>query len=98
MDFYKKIPYWCRNKYVLTLVCFVIWIVFFDHNDLFLQAERSGELKQLEKGKAYYQEQIDAINKELSALKNDPAAIERVARERFLMKKDNEEIFVIEEK
>lgn len=98
MDFYKKIPSWCRNKYVLTLVCFVIWIVFFDHNDLFLQAERSGELKQLEKGKAYYQEQIDAINKDLSALKNDPAAIERVARERFLMKKDNEEIFVIEEK
>lgn len=83
---------------MLTLVCFVIWIVFFDHNDLFLQAERSGELKQLEKGKAYYQEQIDAINKDLSALKNDPAAIERVARERFLMKKDNEEIFVIEEK
>ncbi|MBS1749710.1 MAG: septum formation initiator family protein [Bacteroidetes bacterium] len=76
----------------------MVWIIFFDHNDLFLQIERTGELRQLEKGKAYYQEQIDNFNKELSELKNDPAAIERVARERFLMKKDNEEIFIIEEK
>jgi len=98
MDFLKKIPYWFRNKYILTIICFVVWIIFFDHNDLFLQIERTGELRQLEKGKAYYQEQIDNFNKELSELKNDPAAIERVARERFLMKKDNEEIFIIEEK
>jgi cell division protein FtsB len=98
MDFYKKIPRWLKNKYILTLVCFVIWIVFFDHNDLFLQVERTSELRQLEKGKAYYQEQIDTINRELSGLKNDPASVERIAREHFLMKKDNEEIFVIEEK
>ena len=98
MDFYKKIPRWLKNKYILTLVCFVIWIVFFDHNDLFLQVERTSELRQLEKGKAYYQEQIDTINRELSGLKNAPASVERIARERFLMKKDNEEIFVIEEK
>lgn len=98
MDLLKKIPHWLKNKYILTLTCFVVWIIFFDHNDLFLQVERTNELRQLEKGKTYYKEQIDNINKELSALKNDPAAIERVARERFMMKKDNEEIFIIEEK
>ncbi len=98
MKFIKNIPYWLKNKYSLSLIVFVVWLLFFDHNDLFVQMERTGELKQLEKGKSYYTEQIEMMKKELSELENDPASLEKAARERYMMKKDNEDLFVIEEK
>jgi cell division protein DivIC len=98
MDFVKKIPSWLKSKYTLTFLAFVVWIIFFDHNDFFVQTERTAELRQLEKGKAYYAAQIEEIKKELSGLKNDPASLEKAARERFMMKKDNEDLFIIEEK
>ncbi|HEX5024387.1 MAG TPA: septum formation initiator family protein [Agriterribacter sp.] len=98
MTFIRNIPYWLKNKYSLSLIVFVVWLFFFDHNDVFVQMERTSELKQLQKGKAYYTEQIEQMRKELSELENDPASLERAARERYMMKKDNEDLFVIEEK
>ena len=98
MKIFKNIPFWLKNKYSLTLLAFVVWLVFFDHNDLFVQIERTNELKQLENGRDYYTEQIREMKKELSELDNDPASLERAARERYLMKKDNEDVFIIEEK
>ena len=98
MKIFKNIPPWLRNKYSLTLLVFVVWLVFFDHNDLLVQMERTSELKQLEKGKDYYTEQIQEMKKELSELDNDPASLEKAAREKYMMKKDNEDLFIIEEK
>ena len=98
MKFIKHIPAWLKNKYGLSLLAFTVWLVFFDHNDLFMQMERTGELKQLEKGRAYYTEQIEAMRKELSELDNDPASLEKAAREKYLMKRDNEDVFIIDEK
>jgi len=98
MDSLKKIPSWLKNKYLLTLLAFAVWIIFFDHNDLFMQIERTAELHQLEKGKTYYSTQIEAIKKELQDLKSDPASLEKAARERFMMKRDNEDVYIIEEK
>ena len=94
MKLIKNIPYWLKNKYSLSLIVFVVWLFFFDHNDLFVQMERTGELKQLKKGKAYYTEQIEQMKKELSGLENDPASLEKAAREKYMMKKDNEDVFV----
>lgn len=87
-----------RNKYGLSIVVFVVWLVFFDHNDLFLQVKRTNELEQLEKGKNYYSEQIREIREALSEMDSDPAFLEKTAREKYLMKKDNEDVFIIEEK
>ena len=98
MKYIKHIPAWLKNKYSLTLLVFVVWLIFFDHNDLFVQAERTSELKQLEKGRDYYTEQIQEMKKELSELDNDPASLEKAAREKYMMKKDNEDVFIIEEK
>jgi len=97
MDFLKNIPSWAKSKYTLTLLGFVIWLLFFDHNDMFTQMERKSELNQLEKSKEYYNGQIDDIKKELSGLQNDPASLERAARERYMMKKDNEDLFLIDD-
>ena len=98
MKILNNIPAWLKNKYSISLLVFVIWLVFFDHNDLFVQIERTCELKQLEKGKEYYTEQIQEMKKELSELDSDPASLEKAAREKYMMKKDNEDLFIIEEK
>ena len=98
MKIFKNIPAWLKIKYSLTLLVFAVWLVFFDHNDLFVQMERTSELKQLEKGRDYYTEQIQEMKKELSELDNDPASLEKAAREKYMMKKDNEDVFIIEEK
>lgn len=97
MDLLKKIPGWLKNKYILTATGFVVWLLFFDHNDFFMQLDRRGELNELEKGKGYYIEQVEGLKKELSELKGDPASTERAAREKYMMKKDNEDLFIIEE-
>lgn len=97
MEWFNKIAPWLKNKYLLTLLGFVAWLLFFDHNDIPAQLERKTELKELEKGKLYYNQQIQEIRKELSALQNDPASLEKAAREKFLMKKDSEEVFVIDD-
>ena len=98
MNIFKNLTAWLKNKFSLTLLVFAVWLVFFDHNDLFVQMERTSELKQLEKGRDYYTEQIQEMKKELSELDNDPASLEKAAREKYMMKKDNEDVFIIEEK
>lgn len=98
MQLFNKIAPWLKSKYTLTLLCFVGWLLFFDHNDTLTQIDRRSELRQLEKGKEYYNEQIQGIRKELSELDNNPASLEKAAREKFMMKKDDEELFIIEEK
>jgi len=94
----KKIPAWIKNKYTIALSAFVVWLVFFDHNDLFTQVERSRELRHLENGKKYYTEQIENIRAELAGLESDSASLEKVAREKYMMKRDNEDLFIIKEK
>ncbi len=94
----KKIPAWIKNKYTIAITAFVVWLVFFDHNDLFTQVERTRELKHLENGKKYYSGQIENIRAELAELATDPASLEKIAREKYMMKKDNEDLFIVKEK
>ena len=98
MKLLNYIPEWLKNKYTLTFCGFLVWLVFFDHNDIFLQMERSTELRELRKSKAYYSEQIEIIQKDLSELQNNRASMEKAAREKYLMKKDNEDLYVLDEK
>lgn len=79
------------------MVLFIVWMLFYDQRDYFQQKERRDELKKLEMKKTYYQQEIDKTKKELGDLQNSPAALEKYARERYLMKKDGEDIFIIED-
>lgn len=92
----SKIPSWLKNRYVLTTLAFVLWVLFFDRNDLFTQLERARDLRGLEKSKKYYTQQIDASKKELDQMSNNPAALEKFAREKYRMKKDNEDEYEID--
>lgn len=85
-----------RNKYLVAALLFVGWILFFDKNDLFAQFQRNSELRELQRSKAYYQREIEKERKFSQDLKNNPATIEKFAREQYLMKRDNEDLFLIE--
>ncbi|MBM3432911.1 MAG: septum formation initiator family protein [Bacteroidetes bacterium] len=95
---FDRIPDWVKNKFLLSGVAFLVVILFLDRNDLFTQMDRARELNNLEKSKQYYREETSKQKKELEALKNDPAALEKFAREKYLMNKDDEDLFLIPEK
>ena len=92
------IPSWLKSKYFISLSAFAVIMLFLDKNDLFTQQNRRLELKKLEQSKAHYTSEIELERKELELLKRNPATLEKYAREKYLMKKDNEELFIIPEK
>lgn len=92
-----QLPKWLKNKYAITLIAFVIWMLFFDPNDFFSQVELRSELTKLEQNKVYYQKEIEATNKSLQELLSNDEKLEKFAREKYYMKKENEEIFVFVE-
>jgi cell division protein DivIC len=83
------------NRYLLASAAFGVWMLFFDKNDYFTQRQRAQELQELNDKISYYQQQIDATRHELQALQNDPFTLEKYAREKYYMKRANEEIFVV---
>lgn len=85
------------NKYILAGTFFLVWMLFFDQRDVFQQIERQKELNQLETKKQFYQKEIEKSRKELSDLQSNPAAIEKFAREHYLMKKEGEDIFILDD-
>ncbi|MEO7923363.1 MAG: septum formation initiator family protein [Chitinophagaceae bacterium] len=94
----SHIPAFLKNKYLLSFAGFCVVILFLDKNDIFTQLERRNELRELQQSKRYYTTQIAAERKELEALKTNPATLEKYAREKYLMKRDNEELFLLSEK
>jgi len=86
-----------KNKYLVAAIVFAAIMLFFDHNNIFEQMQRRQELQELQAKKEYYNKEIEKTKKELADLSNNPAAIEKYAREHFQMKRDNEDVFIIED-
>ena len=84
------------NKYVIALAVFASLLLFFDDNNLFVQLDRKHQLNELLHKKKYYEEKITVTNQQLSNLESNPAAVEKFVRENYLMKRDNEDVFVVE--
>jgi cell division protein FtsB len=92
----RIIPTWLKNKYVLTALGFTVWVLFFDARDFITSHFREKEeLRKLEASKKYYEQQIATTREELEQLKSNPAILEKYAREKYRMKKDNEDLFLI---
>ena len=98
MKLLNHIPSFLKSKYLISFAAFGIVILFLDKNDFFTQLDRRKELKELQQSKRHYTTQIAAERKELEALRTNPATLEKYAREKYLMKRDNEELFLIPEK
>jgi len=90
------IPKQLKNKYILTAGAFAVWMLFFDTRDVITTHFRHrAELKRLQESRAYYQNEISNTTKELEQLRSDPRILEKYAREKYRMKKDDEDLFVI---
>lgn len=83
-----------KDKYVMTLLVFLVWMTFFDENNFISLVENRMKLAELEDEKEHYVAEINESAEDLKLLQNDKELLEKFARERYLMKKENEEIFV----
>jgi len=83
------------NWYFILLVVFVVWMAFFDGNDIGTQLRLNNKIVELENEKIELSEKIDQTTSELKALRDDK---EKFAREKYYMKKDNEDVFIIDKK
>lgn len=93
----KKLPGAFRNFYFLTMVIFLGWMLLLDSNNLVARYQLASKLSSLQDEKAYYQEKIREVKEDRSQLFGDRESIEKFAREKYLMKKESEDIYVIVE-
>jgi cell division protein FtsB len=91
----KRLHYIFTNKYLITGIAFAIWMLFFDRNDVILQLKRIHELNKLQESEKVMTQKIAATQQELELLKTNPETLEKYAREKYLMKKDNEDLFIV---
>ena len=97
-----QLPYWLlrvmrylRNFYIATFVGWLVWIVFIDDNNIFVVLSNHQKMKDLEKDKLYYQEQVRLVRKERQEVLGTPEMVEKWAREKYLMRKPTEDVYVI---
>jgi cell division protein FtsB len=84
-----------KNKFFLVTLAFVVWMIFFDKNDLISQYEYRTQVNKLKKERDFYKAQTDQVTKELNELTSNRQQLEKFAREKYLMKKDNEDVYLI---
>ena len=84
-----------KNKYFITAAFFIIWMLFFDPKDWSLITARQDKLRDLQKSELHLSKQIAETKREQYLLKTDAQTIEKYAREKYLMKKDNEDLFIV---
>ena len=93
--FIEKIPPFLRNRYLLTIIIFVIWVVLLDSNNLISQHKEMKNLKKLRAEKEYYVQRIEEDKRKLHELKTDDQNLEKFAREQYRMKKPDEDLYII---
>jgi len=92
MSFFKK---YIVNWYFITGFLFLIWITFFDENNLIEQYRLSKKLDDMKSREEFYKKEIEKTSKVIKGFETDTATLEKFAREKYYMKKDNEDIYVI---
>jgi cell division protein FtsB len=93
----KKLPPIFRNFYFVTGLCFLVWMTFLDENDLITRYKMGAKLRSLEREKGFYIEKIAQVEKDREELMTNKELLEKFAREKYLMKKESEDVFIIQE-
>ena len=94
---FKGLLKFSKSFYLIAGMLFLFWMLFLDSNDLYTQYKLSGQLGTLENEKEFYQEKIEEVKQEREQLLTDTEALEKFAREKYLMKKESEDLYVIVE-
>lgn len=90
--FFKK---YINNKFFYTGFLFAVWLVFFDQENLMVQNNLMNNLNDLKDQKAYYLEETEKNREVIHLLETDSVELETLAREKYYMKRDNEDVFVV---
>ena len=93
----SKVSAFLTNKYLIASAGFLAVMFFLDKNDFFTTMERRNELNALNQSKEHYMQELSELNKIKADLETDPVVIEKLAREKYLMKRENEDIFLTED-
>jgi cell division protein FtsB len=91
----KSVLSFVKNKYFIVSVLFVLWMLFFDPKDWGLINNRINKLHDLQESEKHLTQLITETRKELGELKTNAQTIEKYAREKYYMKKDNEDLFIV---
>ncbi len=91
----RKILLFLKNKYIITSLVFAIWMIAIDKNNMIAQYKLRNELNDLRDKKEYYLKEIEKDRKATYELNTNIKTLEKFAREKYLLKKDNEDIFLI---
>jgi len=94
-NFWKRLFSLVWNKYFLGLIVFGVWIIFFDQHNLIDRHETLKHLNQLKQDTVFYGQKIREERDKINQLKTSPANLEKFAREQYLMKAADEDVFVI---
>lgn len=84
-----------KNKFFIAGIAFIVWMLFFDRNDLASQYEYRSKVQKLEEEKAFYSSEIEKTDTELKELTTNIQSLEKFARERYYMKRENEDVYVV---
>ena len=84
-----------KYRYILLFAFFGLWMLFFDSNNVFYRVSIASEVSVLEESKALYEKQISDLRRQRTELFGNQTNLEKFAREKYMMKKDNEDLFVI---
>jgi cell division protein DivIC len=90
-----RMPAWMKNKYVLTLLVFLAWIILLDPNNLISRVREIKTLNRLEREKEYYMGRIEEDRRKLNELRTSNENLEKYAREQYRMKRPDEDLFII---
>jgi cell division protein DivIC len=97
MQFFRRFRF-LKNFYLASSVGLLVWLLFFEMNGIPDQIKNWWKLQQLDKQKEYYVEQIDLLKKEQASTLGTEKLMEKYAREKYFMKKDSEDVFVLVDK
>lgn len=95
MQLLQKVPRFMRSFFFLFTVGFMVWMLFIDANDIRSQFRLGQKLRDLEAEKEFYEKEIEEVNHDREELLTDDELLEKFAREKYLMKKPEEDVYVI---
>jgi cell division protein FtsB len=91
----KKLPRAFRSFYLVSGLIFLVWMLFLDSNDFISRYKLSSKLQSLQNEREYYLEKIEEVEKDRDELLGNKELLEKFAREKYLMRKETEDVFVI---
>ncbi len=92
---WKKVLPWLKNKYILTLIIFFVWMLFLDTHNLVDRFISMRQLSRMKHDREYYIDRIEKDSARMNELRTNRENLEKFAREQYLMKKEDEDIFII---